>query len=96
MRTFPLIVSLQKEFRSKEASIRVEAYFRCSDLDSLHQHLLCYGCADRPPQPLSLGTLHWLFTVLFPLALVVGLSGFLSLLNTLLRAIRPISKRRSS
>ena len=38
--------------------------------------------------PLELGILHWLFTVLFPVAYLVGPSKSLALLNSLLKAIR--------
>jgi hypothetical protein len=38
--------------------------------------------------PLQLGILHWLFTVLFPVALLAGPSKSLLLLNSLLKAIR--------
>lgn len=37
--------------------------------------------------PLQLGMLHWLFTVLFPLAYLTGPAKFLALLNSLLKAI---------
>jgi hypothetical protein len=38
--------------------------------------------------PLQLGMLHWLFTVLFPVAYLAGPAKFLALLNSLLKAIR--------
>jgi hypothetical protein len=46
--------------------------------------------------PLTLGMLNWLFTVLFPMAYLVGPSKFLSLLKSFLQAIQLLYKRRSS